>query len=138
MVLFQNEGKIFQVPADQWKPVFDSLQGNANQNTTKSSRLADCTYLGTETPRSAAHRQPVARPRRAPGRSRLFAIFLSLEDDLMRIFGGERIQGADVPPGMTEGVPIESRMISSRIEKAQQSVEAQNFDARNICSSTTM
>jgi preprotein translocase subunit SecA len=48
----------------------------------------------------------------------------------MRIFGGERIKQLMYRMGMTEGVPIESKMISNRIEKAQKSVEAQNFDAR--------
>jgi preprotein translocase subunit SecA len=62
-----------------------------------------------------------------PGSSRFF---LSLEDDLMRIFGGERVKQLMFRLGMTEGVPIESGMISSRIENAQKSVEAQNFDAR--------
>src|SRR5208337_2050073 len=62
-----------------------------------------------------------------PGSSRFF---LSLEDDLMRIFGGERVKQLMFRLGMTEGVPIESRLISSRIENAQKSVEAQNFDAR--------
>jgi preprotein translocase subunit SecA len=62
-----------------------------------------------------------------PGSSRFF---LSLEDDLMRIFGGERIQSLMFRLGMTEGVPIESGLISRRIENAQKSVEAQNFDAR--------
>ncbi len=62
-----------------------------------------------------------------PGSSRFF---LSLEDDLMRIFGGERMQALMFRLGMTEGVPIESGLISRRIENAQKSVEAQNFDAR--------
>jgi preprotein translocase subunit SecA len=62
-----------------------------------------------------------------PGSSRFF---LSLEDDLMRIFGGERVKQMMFRLGMTEGVPIESRLISNRIENAQKSVEAQNFDAR--------
>jgi preprotein translocase subunit SecA len=62
-----------------------------------------------------------------PGSSRFF---LSLEDDLMRIFGGERVKALMFRLGMTEGVPIESGLISRRIENAQKSVEAQNFDAR--------
>jgi preprotein translocase subunit SecA len=62
-----------------------------------------------------------------PGSSRFF---LSLEDDLMRIFGGERVKQLMFRLGMTEGVPIESKLISNRIENAQRSVEAQNFDAR--------
>src|SRR5260370_15045277 len=62
-----------------------------------------------------------------PGSSRFF---LSLEDDLMRISGGERVKALMYRLGMTEGVPIESKLISRRIENAQKSVEAQNFDAR--------
>src|SRR6201999_1002511 len=62
-----------------------------------------------------------------PGSSRFF---LSLEDDLMRIFGGERVKALMFRLGMTEGVPIESGLISRRIENSQKTVEAQNFDAR--------
>jgi preprotein translocase subunit SecA len=62
-----------------------------------------------------------------PGASRFF---LSLEDDLLRIFGGDRVKALMFRLGMTEGVPIESGLISRRIENAQKSVEAQNFDAR--------
>jgi preprotein translocase subunit SecA len=62
-----------------------------------------------------------------PGSSRFF---LSLEDDLMRIFGGERIKGLMLRLGMEEGIPIESRLVSKRIEAAQKSVEAHNFSIR--------
>src|SRR6201991_3235809 len=62
-----------------------------------------------------------------PGSSRFF---LSLEDDLMRIFGGERIKNIMLRLGMDEGVPIESRLVSKRIEGAQKSVEAHNFSIR--------
>jgi preprotein translocase subunit SecA len=62
-----------------------------------------------------------------PGGSRFF---LSLQDDLMRIFGGERIQGLMLRLGMEEDVPIESKLITKRIEAAQKAVEAQNFASR--------
>ncbi len=62
-----------------------------------------------------------------PGSSRFY---LSLEDDLMRIFGGERIKGLMLRLGMEEGIPIESRLVSKRIEAAQKSVEAHNFSIR--------
>ena len=62
-----------------------------------------------------------------PGSSRFY---LSLQDDLMRIFGGERIQNLMLRLGMEEDVPIESGMISKRIAAAQKAVEAQNFAAR--------
>ncbi|MBY0373290.1 MAG: SEC-C domain-containing protein, partial [Bryobacteraceae bacterium] len=62
-----------------------------------------------------------------PGSSRFF---LSLQDDLLRIFGGERIQGLMLRLGMEEDVPIESKLITKRIAAAQKAVEAQNFAAR--------
>jgi preprotein translocase subunit SecA len=62
-----------------------------------------------------------------PGSSRFY---LSLEDDLMRIFGGERIKNIMLRLGMEEGVPIESRLVSKRIEAAQKSVEGHNFSIR--------
>jgi len=62
-----------------------------------------------------------------PGSSRFF---LSLEDDLLRIFGAERIQGLMQRLGMEEGVPIESGMVSRAVENAQKKVEGHNFDMR--------
>jgi preprotein translocase subunit SecA len=62
-----------------------------------------------------------------PGSSRFY---LSLEDDLMRIFGSDRISGLMARIGMTEGVPIEHPMVSRAIERAQKQVEAQNFSIR--------
>jgi preprotein translocase subunit SecA len=62
-----------------------------------------------------------------PGSSRFF---LSLEDDLMRIFAREWVSNLLQRLGMEEGVPIESRMISKRIEAAQKAVETQNFESR--------
>src|SRR5581483_8741875 len=62
-----------------------------------------------------------------PGSSRFY---LSLEDDLMRIFGAERIQGIMDRLGMEEGVPIEHGLVTRAIENAQKKVEAHNFDIR--------
>ncbi len=62
-----------------------------------------------------------------PGSSRFY---LSLEDDLLRIFGGERIQNIMEKLGMQEGEPIEHGLISRAIENAQTRVEAQNFEIR--------
>jgi preprotein translocase subunit SecA len=62
-----------------------------------------------------------------PGSSRFF---LSLEDDLMRIFGSDRISGLMARIGMSDGVPIEHRMVSKAIERAQRQVEGQNFSIR--------
>ena len=62
-----------------------------------------------------------------PGSSRFY---LALEDDLLRIFGGERITGIMEKLGMEEGEPIEARLISKAIESAQAKVEGHNFDIR--------
>jgi preprotein translocase SecA subunit len=62
-----------------------------------------------------------------PGSSRFY---LSLEDDLMRIFGAERIQGLMTRLGMEEGVPIEHRLITRAVANAQSKVEGHNFDIR--------
>jgi len=61
-----------------------------------------------------------------PGMSRFF---LSLEDNLMRLFGSPRMKGL-MARNMEEGVPIEHRMVSKAIERAQKSVEGRNFEIR--------
>jgi preprotein translocase subunit SecA len=130
MVLFQNEGKIFQVPAKQWKPIYEQFAEQCKAEHDEVVALGGLHILGTE--RHEARRIDNQLRGRAgrqgdPGSSRFF---LSLEDDLMRIFGGERVKALMFRLGMTEGVPIESGLISRKIEGAQKSVEAQNFDAR--------
>jgi preprotein translocase subunit SecA len=130
MVLFQHEGKIFQVPQEQWKPVYDQYAEQCKAEHDEVVALGGLHILGTE--RHEARRIDNQLRGRAgrqgdPGSSRFF---LSLEDDLMRIFGGEKVKQLMFRLGMTEGVPIESKLISSRIENAQKSVEGQNFDAR--------
>ena len=62
-----------------------------------------------------------------PGSSRFF---LSLEDDLMRIFAGDKVKALMQRLGMEKGVAIESKMVSKRIAAAQKSVEGRNFEAR--------
>src|SRR6266852_3850473 len=130
MVLFQHEGKIFQVPADQWKPLFEQFADQCKAEHDEVVALGGLHILGTE--RHEARRIDNQLRGRAgrqgdPGSSRFF---LSLEDDLLRVFGGERVKALMYRLGMTEGIPIESKLISRRIENAQKAVEAQNFEAR--------
>jgi preprotein translocase subunit SecA len=130
MVLFQQEGNIFQVPLDQWKPLYDQFAAQCKAEHDEVVAMGGLHILGTE--RHEARRidnqlRGLAGRQGDPGSSRFF---LSLEDDLLRIFGGERMQSIMFRLGMTEGVPIESRLISKRIENAQKAVEAQNFEAR--------
>jgi len=130
MVLFQQEGKIFQVPAEQWKPIYNQYVEQCRTEHDEVIALGGLHILGTE--RHEARRIDNQLRGRAgrqgdPGSSRFF---LSLEDDLLRVFGGERVKALMYRLGMTEGIPIESKLISRRIENAQKAVEAQNFEAR--------
>ncbi|MGO9640681.1 MAG: preprotein translocase subunit SecA [Candidatus Acidiferrales bacterium] len=130
MVLFQHEGRIFQVPHDRWKPAYDQFVEQCRGEHDDVVALGGLHILGTE--RHEARRIDNQLRGRAgrqgdPGSSRFF---LSLEDDLLRIFGGERVKALMFRLGMTEGVPIESKLITRRIENAQMAREAQNFEAR--------
>jgi preprotein translocase subunit SecA len=130
MVLFQIEGKIFQVPIDQWKPIYDQFAEQCKAEHDEVISLGGLHILGTE--RHEARRIDNQLRGRAgrqgdPGSSRFF---LSLEDDLMRIFGGERIKALMYRMGMKEGIPIESKLISKRIENSQKEREAHNFEMR--------
>ena len=69
-----------------------------------------------------------------PGSSRFY---VSLEDEIMRIFGSDRISPLLGKLGMEEDMPIEHRFISKAIENAQTRVEGHNFDIRNTSSNTT-
>lgn len=62
-----------------------------------------------------------------PGSSQFY---ISLEDDLMRIFGGDRVKGLMERLGLPEDVPIENKMVSRSIESSQKKVEGHNFDIR--------
>ena len=108
----------------------DSKRSARRRSTDEVTALGGLHILGTE--RHEARRIDNQLRGRAgrqgdPGSSRFY---LSLEDDLLRIFMGERISGIMHKLGMDEGEPIESKMISRRIEGAQKAVEAQNFEAR--------
>jgi preprotein translocase subunit SecA len=129
-VMFQHEGRIYQVPLEVWKPIYEQYAAQCRAEHDEVVALGGLHVLGTE--RHEARRIDNQLRGRAgrqgdPGSSRFF---LSLEDDLLRIFGGERVKNLMYRLGMTEGVPIESRLISRRIENAQKAVEAQNFQAR--------
>ncbi len=129
-VLFQHEGRIYQVPQEHWKPVYDQFAEECRLEHDEVVAMGGLHVLGTE--RHEARRIDNQLRGRAgrqgdPGSSRFF---LSLEDDLLRIFGGDRIKALMWRLGMKDGIPIESKLISKRIENAQKGVEAQNFEAR--------
>jgi preprotein translocase subunit SecA len=123
-------GNEFAVPTDQWNEVLAQYKAETDREHQEVIEAGGLHIFGTE--RHEARRIDNQLRGRAgrqgdPGSSRFY---LSLEDDLMRIFAKEWVSNLLQRLGMEEGVPIESRMITRRIEAAQKAVEAQNFEAR--------
>jgi preprotein translocase subunit SecA len=114
----------------EWDAVYTRFKAEAAQDHEDVVAAGGLLIVGTERHESRRiDNQLRGRAGRQgdPGES-LF--FLSLQDDLLRIFGGDRMQRLMLRLGMEEDVPIESRLITKRIAKAQEAVEAQNFAAR--------
>jgi preprotein translocase subunit SecA len=123
-------GNEYKVPTEQWNEALSKYKAQTDEDHKKVIEAGGLFILGTE--RHEARRIDNQLRGRAgrqgdPGESRFY---LSLEDDLMRIFAKEWVSTLLQRLGMEEGVPIESRMITRRIEAAQKAVEAQNFEAR--------
>ncbi len=123
-------GNEYAVPTDQWNEIFARYKADTDEEHREVIEAGGLHIFGTE--RHEARRIDNQLRGRAgrqgdPGSSRFY---LSLEDDLMRIFAKEWVSNLLQRLGMEEGVPIESRMITRRIEAAQKAVEGQNFEAR--------
>jgi len=123
-------GNEYVVPTDQWTDILNRYKQQTDKEHDEVTAAGGLHIFGTE--RHEARRIDNQLRGRAgrqgdPGSSRFY---LSLEDDLMRIFAKEWVSTLLQRLGMEEGVPIESRLITRRIEKAQEAVEAQNFEAR--------
>jgi preprotein translocase subunit SecA len=123
-------GNEYVVPTDQWTEIFNRHKAQTDKEHDEVTGVGGLHIFGTE--RHEARRIDNQLRGRAgrqgdPGSSRFY---LSLEDDLMRIFAKEWVSNLLQKLGMEEGVPIESRLITRRIETAQKAVEAQNFEAR--------
>jgi preprotein translocase subunit SecA len=127
---FQQLGRFYRVPRQQWEEIYRRLKEQCDREHDEVVALGGLHIVGTE--RHEARRIDNQLRGRAgrqgdPGSSRFY---LSLQDDLLRIFGGERIQNLMLRLGMEEDVPIESKLITRRIAAAQKAVEAQHFAAR--------
>jgi preprotein translocase subunit SecA len=127
---FYYQGQEYEVAEEHWT---ETLKGHAEWAQRDHEGVIGAGglfILGTERHESRRiDNQLRGRAGRQgdPGESRFY---LSLEDDLMRIFAKQWVSTLLEKLGMEEGVPIESRMISKRIEGAQKAVEAQNFESR--------
>jgi preprotein translocase subunit SecA len=129
-VYFFHVDSFYRVPRPEWERIFSHFRRETETEHEDVVSLGGLHILGTE--RHEARRIDNQLRGRAgrqgdPGSSRFY---LSLEDDLMRIFGSDRISGLMQRLGMEEGVPIEHGMVTRAIERAQRQVEAQNFSVR--------
>jgi preprotein translocase subunit SecA len=121
-----------EVPDDEWKKIVTEIKEKEKmeEEGREVAEMGGLHIVGTE--RHEARRIDNQLRGRAgrqgdPGSSRFF---LSLEDDLMRVFAGEWVKKVLTTLGMEPGQSIESRMVSRRIESAQKKVEEKNFDRR--------
>jgi len=129
-VRFLYQSQEFETSQQQWDEAIAAHEAATKSEHDAVIAAGGLHILGTERHESRrVDNQLRGRAGRQgdPGSSRFF---LSLEDDLMRIFAREWVSTLLQSLGMEEGVPIESRMISKRIEGAQKAVESQNFESR--------
>jgi preprotein translocase subunit SecA len=125
-ILYRDE----TLPEDRKKAIFEQIKAECEANKKEVIELGGLHIIGTERHESRRiDNQLRGRAGRQgdPGSSRFY---LSLEDDLLRIFASERISNLMLKLGMEEGVPIEHGMVTRAIENAQKKVEAHNFDIR--------
>ena len=130
MFRFYYSGQEFETTQENWDRAVASHAEAAKLEHDQVIAAGGLHILGTERHESRrVDNQLRGRAGRQgdPGASRFY---LSLEDDLMRIFAREWVSTLLQRLGMEEGVPIESGMISRRIEAAQKAVETQNFESR--------
>ncbi len=123
-------GNEYVVPTEQWTEIFNRHKVFTDKEHDEVIAAGGLHILGTERHESRRiDNQLRGRAGRQgdPGSSRFY---LSLEDDLMRIFAKEWVSKLLQRLGMEEGIPIESKLMSRRIESAQKTVEAQNFESR--------
>ncbi len=114
----------------EWEAVLAKYKAQTDKEHDEVVAVGGLHILGTERHESRRiDNQLRGRAGRQgdPGSSRFY---LSLQDDLLRIFGGDRMQNLMLRLGMEEDVPIESKLITKRIAAAQQAVEVQNFESR--------
>ena len=127
---FYYQGQEFEIAEPEWAETFKVHADAVKEEHEQVIDAGGLFILGTERHESRRiDNQLRGRAGRQgdPGESRFY---LSLEDDLMRIFAKQWVSTLLERLGMEEGVPIESKMISKRIEGAQKAVEAQNFESR--------
>jgi preprotein translocase subunit SecA len=129
--VFYYNGNEYTVPTDKWTEALKRYKQETDKEHDEVTAVGGLHILGTERHESRRiDNQLRGRAGRQgdPGSSRFY---LALEDDLMRIFiPKEWVSNLLQRLGMEEGVPIESKMMTRRVENAQKAVEGQHFESR--------
>ena len=115
---------------DRYAEILQSYEKGCAEEREKVVEAGGLMILGTERHESRRIDNQLRGRAGRQGDAGASRFFLSLEDDLLRIFGADRIQGLMDRLGMEEGEPIEHRMITRAIANAQSKVEARDFDVR--------
>ena len=118
------------VSDDQWEQAVARSKRIVEEEHKEVVGLGGLYIIGTERHESRRIDNQLRGRSGRQGDPGLSRFFLSLEDDLMRIFAGDRVKALMQRLGMEKGVAIESKMVSKRIEAAQKSVEGRNFESR--------
>ena len=127
---FKEQNRIPEAEPEEFDKLVEELAASARRRATRSaSSAASTSSAPSATSRAASTTSSAAAPAaRATRASSKF--YLSLEDDLMRIFAGDRVKNLMERMGMPDDEPIEHPWVTKSVENAQKKVEERNFDIR--------
>ena len=128
--LRKRKVNLAELTQEQWEGALGDIEQEFQQGREQVIAAGGLHILGTERHESRRIDNQLRGRSGRQGDVGSSRFYLSLEDDLMRIFASEKVSGIMQRLGMEEDVPIESRLISKRIESAQKQVEAHNFSIR--------
>jgi preprotein translocase subunit SecA len=127
---FSHHDQFYRVRRDKWDEIYAGCKARTDVEHGEVKAVGGLCIVGTERHESRRIDNQLRGRAGRQGDAGSSRFFLSLQDDLLRIFGGDRMQKLMLRLGMEEDVPIESKLITRRIAKAQEAVEMQNFEAR--------
>ena len=134
---FTHHDQFYRVRRDKWDELYAAIKAETDKEHDEVVALGGLHIVATERHESRRiDNQLRGRAGRQgdPGSSRFF---LSLQDDLLRIFGGERMQNLMLRLGMEEDVPIESKLITKRIARRRRPSKRRTSKPANTCWNTT-
>src|SRR6202162_3877633 len=128
--VFYYNGNEYTVPTDKWTEAYARYKAHTDTEHDEVTAVGGLHILGTERHESRRIDNQLRGRSGRQGDPRSSRFYLSLEDDLLRIFGSQRIQRIMDRLGMEEGEPIEHKLVTRAIATAQKRVENHNFEIR--------